>query len=133
MPLTILLVDDDPLMHRMLVPRLRTMGTAATITEILTAQTPEAALDALGRVGSGPLAVVSDFNLKAAMNGLQLLARVRSLRPDALRVLLSGYSLEQLGDVQQSGDAHAFLEKPLILDDLVGPLARLIDERVPAD
>lgn len=131
MSLNILLVDDDLLMHRMLVPRLETMGTRSPVSRVVAAQTPDAALAALERMPPGPLAVVSDFNLKAAMNGLQLLQKVRALRPDALRVLLSGYSLEQLGDVQEGGDADAFLEKPLVLDDLVRPLTKLIDERLP--
>lgn len=130
MSLTILLVDDDPLMHRMLVPRLQEMSTTPPVTRVVTAQTPEAALDELKRLPEGPLAVVSDFNLKATMNGLQLLRAVRALRPDALRVLFSGYSLEQLGDVQQGGDADAFLEKPLILDQLITPLSALITARL---
>jgi CheY-like chemotaxis protein len=131
MSLTILLVDDDPLMHRMLVPRLEAMKTRVPVTRVLAAQTPDAALAVLEDIPAGPLAVVSDFNLKAAMNGLQLLRNVRKKRPDALRFLLSGYSLQQLGDVQDGGDAHAFLEKPLMLDELIRPLARLIDERLP--
>lgn len=130
MTLTVLLVDDDPLMHRMLVPRLREMESVPPVTRVLTAQTPDAALDEIKRLPDGPLAVVSDFNLKAPMNGLQLLRAVRAIRPDALRVLFSGYSLEQLGDVQEGGDADAFLEKPLILDNLIEPLRELIGARL---
>lgn len=130
MSLTILLVDDDPLMHRMLVPRLREMESTPPVTRVVAAQTPDAALDEIKRLPEGPLAVVSDFNLKAPMNGLQLLRAVRAARPDALRVLFSGYSLEQLGDVHEGGDADAFLEKPLILDDLIAPLRELIRARL---
>ena len=130
MGLVILLVDDDPLMHRMLAPRLRELRTKMRVKDVRTALTPEAALAELAAAGEGPLAVVSDFNLKAAMNGAQLLRRVHELRPDALRVLLSGYSLEQLGDVGRQGEADAFLEKPMLLDELIQPLTRLIDERL---
>lgn len=129
MSLTILLVDDDALMHRMLLPRLEEMETRPPISKVLGARTPTEALDALAQAPAGPLAVVSDFNLKAAKNGAQLLRDVRERRPDALRVLFSGYSLEQLGDVHVSGDADAFLEKPLLLDDLLTPLAKLIEQR----
>jgi len=122
-------VDDDPLMHRMLVPRLEEMTTRPPISRVVGVRTPEEALGELGKAPEGPLAVVSDFNLKASKNGLQLLRDVRRARPDALRVLFSGYSLEQLGDVQEGGDADAFLEKPLLLDDLIRPLAKLIEER----
>ncbi|HVM44998.1 MAG TPA: hypothetical protein VM582_03595 [Candidatus Thermoplasmatota archaeon] len=122
-------MDDDPLMHRMLVPRLEEMTTRPPISRVVGVRTPEEALGELGKAPEGPLAVVSDFNLKASKNGLQLLRDVRRARPDALRVLFSGYSLEQLGDVQEGGDADAFLEKPLLLDDLIRPLAKLIEER----
>ena len=124
-----MLVDDDPLMHRMLVPRLEEMATKPAVARVLGVRTPEDALAEVTRAPPGPLAVVSDFNLRASRNGLQLLRELRDLRPDALRVLFSGYSVEQLGDVHQGGDADAFLEKPLLLDDLIGPLAKLIEQR----
>lgn len=127
--LVILFVDDDPLMHRMLTPRLTTLPTRMPVTQVATAQSPEAALAHLDTMHHGPLAVVSDFNLKAAMNGSQLLRAVHARRPDALRVLVSGYSLEQLGSVDREGAADAFLEKPLKLDELLEPLTRLLDER----
>lgn len=133
MKLTMILVDDDPLMHRMLLPRLQEMETRPPVGTVSGARTPEDALRAVEATPPGALAVVSDFNLKASMNGLVLLRRVREIRPEALRVLFSGYSLEQLGDVQGSGDVHAFLEKPLLLDDLLVPLAALIEKRFEAD
>ena len=129
MSLTIVLVDDDPLMHRMLVPRLEEMKTKPPVAKVLGVRTPEEALTQTQQAPPGPLAIVTDFNLRASKNGLQLLRDVRGVRPDALRVLFSGYSLEQLGDVHGGGDADAFLEKPLLLDDLIGPLEKLIEER----
>lgn len=125
-------MDDDPLMHRMLVPRLREMPLRAGVAEVQGALTPEAALADLASVPeSEAVAVVSDFNLKAVMNGLQLLREVRNRRPDAYRVLFSGYSKEQLGSLEEGGGADAFLEKPLLLDDLIRPLAKLLDDRFP--
>lgn len=124
MGLTILLVDDDPFMHRMLVPRLEELtGAPGTV---LTALTPEVALARLAEAPDGKLVVLSDFNLKASMNGLQLLGVVREKRPHALRVLFSGYSAEQIGDVSGEGAAQAFLEKPMRIDDMVPPLRDLI-------
>lgn len=129
MSLTIVLVDDDPLMHRMLVPRLEEMRTTPAVGKVTGVRTPEEALAETARAPPGPLTVVSDFNLRASKNGLQLLRDIRGMRPDALRILFSGYSLEQLGDVHGGGDADAFLEKPLLLDDLIAPLERLIVQR----
>lgn len=129
MSLTIVLVDDDSLMHRMLVPRLEEMRTTPAVGRVIGVRTPEEALAEMARAPEGPLAIVTDFNLRASKNGLQLLRDVRGVRPDALRVLFSGYSLEQLGDVHGGGDADAFLEKPLMLDDLIRPLEKLIEQR----
>lgn len=127
--LTIILVDDDPLMHRMLLPRLEELETKPPVIRVVGVRTPSEALAMIGGASVGPLAIVTDFNLKAEKNGLQLLHESRKMRPDALRVLFSGYSLEQLGDVHAEGDVDAFLEKPLLLDELLGPLAKLIEAR----
>ena len=124
--LTILLVDDDPFMLRMLAPRLERLDVVPAVGAVLTAATPQAALEALDKADPGPLAVVSDFNLKATLNGLQLLGEVRQRRPDAVRILFSGYSSEQIGDVVGGGAAHAFLEKPLRIDEMMAPLAGAI-------
>lgn len=124
--LTILLVDDDPLMLRMLVPRLERLEVDPPVGKVLSAQTPQAALQHLDAAEPGPLAVLSDFNLKAALNGLQLLGEIRKRRPDSVRVLFSGYSDTQIGDVTGDGAAHAFLEKPLRIDELLAPLADAI-------
>ncbi len=128
--LTILLVDDDPFMLRMLAPRLERLETDPSVGRVLTAATPQAALDALAQAEPGPLVVVSDFNLKAAINGLQLLGEVRERRPDAVRILFSGYSSEQIGDVEGGGAAHAFLEKPLRIDEILPPLTSLIQDNL---
>ena len=124
--LTILLVDDDPLMLRMLVPRLERLEVSPPVGKVVSAQTPQAALQEVERADVGPLAVLSDFNLKAALNGLQLLGEIQKRRPDSVRVLFSGYSDTQIGDVTGSGAAHAFLEKPLRIDELLGPLVEAI-------
>lgn len=130
--LTIILVDDDSLMHRMLLPRLRELPIEPPVGEVISALTPDAALAALAAAPPGPLAVLSDFNLKAPLNGVDVLRRVREARPDAVRVLFSGYSLDQLGDVA-GADAHAFLEKPMVIDEMVRPLARIIRENLRAE
>lgn len=121
------MVDDDPFMHRMLVPRLEGLRGEPSVGKVLTALTPHHGLAQLDAAGPGQLVVLSDFNLKSTMNGVQLLAHVRDRRPDALRILFSGYSQEQIGDVGEGGEAHAFLEKPMRIDDLMGPLAKLME------
>jgi DNA-binding NtrC family response regulator len=97
--------------------------------KVATAQTPDAALQLLAVAGPGHLAVLSDFNLKAPMNGLQLLHAAAQMRPDSLRVLFSGYSAEQIGDVPGDGAAHAFLEKPMRMDTLIAQLDPILRAR----
>lgn len=113
-------------MLRMLGPRLQRLDVKPPVSRVITAQSPQGALQELDGVPAGPLAVLSDFNLKANINGLQLLAEIQRRRPDAVRVLFSGYSHEQIGDVSGDGAAHAFLEKPMRIDELLPPLARVI-------
>lgn len=116
---TFLVVDDDPLMHRMLVPRLRLVEVPMGVADALAAETPEAALALLDKASDGPLVVLSDFNLRASVNGVQLLAEARRRRPDALRILFSGYSAEQLGQLEPADAFDAFVEKHLLLEDMV--------------
>lgn len=127
MGLRILVVDDDPMMLQMLPPHLQDLDVTPRVAGIVTARTPEAALDALGRLDGAPLVVLSDFNLKAAMNGLDLLREVQRRRPDAVRVLFSGYALEQLGDVDAGGATHGFVEKPMRIREMLPPLTAIIN------
>lgn len=131
MGLRILLVDDDPMMLQMLSPHLEELEARLPVVGVTTADTPDAALAALDGMGPGPLAVMSDFNLKARLNGLQLLAEVEKRRPDAVRILFSGYAREQLGDVSSNGAAHGFVEKPLRIRDMLGPIQEIVDARLP--
>lgn len=123
----ILVVDDDPMMLQMLPPHLTDLAVQPPVDGVETAQTPEAALAALGRMADGPLVVLSDFNLKASMNGLDLLKEVQRRRPDAVRVLFSGYALEQLGDVYAGGATHGFVEKPMRIREMLPPLTDIIN------
>lgn len=128
--LSILVVDDDPMMLHMLPPHLLELGTQRPVGKIDTAATPEAALAALEALPPGPVAVLSDFNLRAAMNGLQLLAEVARRRPDSVRVLFSGYAADQIGDVGAGGVAHGFVEKPLRIREMLDPIRAIVDERL---
>lgn len=126
MGMRILVVDDDPMMLQMLPPHLADLQVEPRVADVQTALTPQAALDALDRMPTDPLVVLSDFNLKAAMNGLDLLKEVQRRRPDAVRVLFSGYALEQLGDVKAGGATHGFVEKPMRIREMMTPLADII-------
>lgn len=114
------------MMLHMLPPHLADLGTRVPVGKVQTAATPEAALAALDAM-PGRVAVLSDFNLRAALNGLQLLAEVARRRPDAVRVLFSGYAADQIGDVGAGGIAHGFVEKPLRIREMLGPLRDIVN------
>lgn len=127
--LSILVVDDDEMMLHMLPPHLEKLGSEIPVARVQTATSPADALAALASLPD-PLAVLSDYNLRAEMNGLQLLTEVARRRPRATRVLFSGYAREQIGDVGSGGVAHGFVEKPLRIREMIEPIRRIIDARV---
>lgn len=130
MGLRILVVDDDAMMLQMLPPVLEKMETRIPVHAVLTAQTPKAALDALDKLPQGPTLVLSDFNLKAELNGVDVLREVQRRRPDAVRVLFSGYALDQIGDAGRDPAAHGFIEKPMRIRELVEPLKEIVDREL---
>ena len=121
--LRIIIVDDDEAMLKILRPRLEIPGS----TEVVTALTPEQALAALPPEGT-PLAVISDFNLKAERNGLQLLDAIARTHPHATRILISGYSADQIG-IGSDERIHAFVEKDLRVENIVAPILRTLRAR----
>jgi response regulator RpfG family c-di-GMP phosphodiesterase len=102
----VLCVDDDP---KMLAAYRRFLAGYA----VETVAEAEAALAALD--GPTPFAVlVSDLHMPG-MNGIQLLAEARRVRPDTARVLLTGgadlhYAIEAVND----GHVFRFLTKPCL-------------------
>jgi DNA-binding NtrC family response regulator len=127
----VLLVDDDDLMLRILEPALADLATTPRVTSVSTALDPDSALGAIDLAPSGPLVVVSDFNLKASLNGVDVLREAARRRPESVRILISGYAADQIGDVTAGGLIHGFLEKPIRIRELYAPLASLIQESLP--
>lgn len=120
----LLLVDDDELIHKM-VPRAleEVFGPALVITH---ARTPQEALTLLESLQARTLVVLSDYDLKADLNGVQLLERVAEVRPETIRLLFSGHPRERLQQHIEHAPIHAFFEKPMRLQELVQPLAAVL-------
>jgi DNA-binding NtrC family response regulator len=73
--------------------------------------------------------VVSDFRM-AEMSGRELLCRVHERRPDAIRVLMSGWADPMAVDSSvHDGTANRFLFKPFATDDLRAAIQDLLDQR----
>jgi len=109
---SILIVDDEANQRFMLEQALRTLATDWTIT---TAASGQEALDTLAL---GPLdLIITDYHMPA-MNGLELIARVRDRHLPARIILITAYSSPDLYAAVQRLGVDYYLTKPVSLAQL---------------
>jgi DNA-binding NtrC family response regulator len=121
MAAAILVVDDDPASRDGLVDVLRDEGY-----EVRPAESAEEALEILET--SEFELVVSDLRMPG-MDGIALLREVRRICPQTLFVLVTAHaSVETAVQALRTG-AHDYMLKPLVYDDVVTKVARLLDQR----
>ncbi len=117
---TILLVEDDPRLRRVLGRRLRTLGYqvietdngAAAMAEV--ARRPEIAL------------VFTDMVMPGGMTGLELADAARTIRPGLKILFTSGYAAPELARLgQQKG---TWLKKPYTADELADKIRHVLEE-----
>jgi DNA-binding NtrC family response regulator len=114
MAVRILVVEDDPLIQRLLGQMLSEDWTVRTASSV------EEAIEQLDLFEFD--AVVADLELgDRGRNGLWLLERVRERQPTAKRLLMSGHH-EPLREASQSGNVIA-LPKPFTGADLLAAVA----------
>ncbi|RQT28976.1 HD domain-containing phosphohydrolase [Burkholderia contaminans] len=119
---SILLVDDEPSVLSALRRVFRPAGY-----EILTAESGEAALEVLASTEVD--LIVSDMRMPG-MSGAEFLARARSLFPDTMRILLTGYA--EIASVVQAvndGGVYRYLNKPWDDHDLLLTLEQALEQR----
>jgi CheY-like chemotaxis protein len=124
----LLIVDDDPLMTDMLPRRMRKMLRADV--EIRTAATAEEAFDLIRTLR--PDVVLSDYNLRQAHTGLDVLRETYLHAPNAARILFSGHAKREIIGIAD-GDFDAYVEKPMRLDDLIPPVLDAIERATGED
>src|SRR5205823_3862545 len=73
-------------------------------------------------------AIVADIKMPG-MDGLALLAEIRTLRPDTPTVLITGHGNDDLAVLALRGGAYDFVQKPIDRDYIVASLTRAIEER----
>ncbi|WNG40332.1 response regulator [Archangium minus] len=113
----ILIVDDEVHVVGALRRLLRREGFSIEV-----ALNGEEALEKLATFPAD--VVISDFRMRG-MNGLELLARVLSIAPKAVRVLISGHA--DLSGGSQSGIISHFISKPWDDDRLIADVRALLD------
>jgi signal transduction histidine kinase len=110
---TIYVIDDDPLVTE-------SLGTALRLETPFTVRTFTSGAAAVAAIAEAPPdVVISDFKMPG-MDGLQVLKAVRAALPDAVLMLLTGYSDKDSAilAVNEVG-IFAYVEKPWDLSDLL--------------
>lgn len=120
--LRILVVDDDAFITDMLPRKLR---RAYPGLDVVTASSPAEGL-ALMSNGAAPDVVLSDYNLRADLNGLDVLSETARRRPHAVRILMSAHTRHEIGPALDAADIHGLVEKPMRLDEMLSPLLAII-------
>jgi DNA-binding NtrC family response regulator len=119
----VLIVDDDPVLLEALPQalRLRMQG--------LTVETADSAAAALDRIaGRDYDAIVTDIKMPG-MDGLELLAAIRTRRPDTPTLMITGHGETDLVVHALRGGACDFIRKPIDRDYFVASLRRAIQMR----
>jgi len=123
-PYSILIVDDEANQRLMLEQALRSLAYNWVIS---TAASGQEALEAIAV--SAPDLIITDYNMPA-MNGLDLIARVRERRLLARIILITAYSSSELYDAAQRLQIDHCLTKPVTLT-LLRHLATSVLQTVP--
>ncbi len=102
---TLLMVDDEPNVLAALQRSFRREGF-----KVLTATSAAQGLELLAE---HPVQVVLSDERMPTMSGTEFLSRVRTLYPDTIRIILSGYAdLATVVDAVNRGTLYKFLSKP---------------------
>lgn len=117
----VLCVDDEPRVLEGLALHLRRRF------QLFLAVSGEQALEKLNVVG-GAAVVISDMRMPG-MNGAALLAKVRTLYPDTIRILLTGEpGRDAVVSAVNSGQIFRFLTKPCPPDQLLASVQAAVEQ-----
>src|SRR3989454_2727809 len=119
----VLIVDDDLALLRALPEALRLRMPGVTVD---TADSGAAALDQIAARDYD--AVVTDIKMPG-MDGLELLAQLRTHRPDTPTLMMTGHGEHDLVVHALRGGAYDFIQKPIDRDYFVASLSRAIETR----
>ena len=123
---SILVVDDDP----------EVLALAVDILEmarytVLSAADPRHALR-LVRTHAEPIHLLLTDVVMPLMNGLQLAAEVRALRPEVKILLMSAYRTKEIEEYRtRLAPGGLFLDKPFTVSALEGAVRAVLEYRAP--
>ena len=117
---SILLIDDEEA-----VPEIMTMALADEGYDLRTAGSAEEALAILKE--SPDVSLIISDQLMPGMTGVQFFTQARHICPDALRVLLTGYTdTDAIIDAINSGGIHRYLTKPWRREELLHTIREML-------
>ena len=119
----ILIVDDDPALLEALPEtlHLRMLGI-----QVATAGSAAAALNLAAQVDYD--AIITDIKMPG-MDGLELLKRIREIRPDTPVLVITGHGQHDLAIQSLRGGAFDYLQKPVDREYVVASLQRAVQVR----
>jgi CheY-like chemotaxis protein len=122
----ILLVDDQREVSRMLRASLELSGKDYVVVDVPSGE------EALLELGRGPVdLLVTDLRLPG-ISGLELLAKVRQLNPDARAIMITGHPSGEAQEEAEKLGVVAFLPKPIGTSIFLDAVERALTLRGPA-
>lgn len=112
----ILLVDDEPMVGKRLVPALTRIGAKVEFFD-----DPVAALERIGEVEYD--IVITDVRM-GAVDGLQVLRRVASASPRTKVIIITGFAMMHLAREAMKDGAFDLIAKPFTPDELRAVVVR---------
>ncbi len=120
---SVLLVEDDEMVRKLVLRQLEGLGYG-----VVCAVSPHEALDLFGKPGFSVDLLVTDV-MMPGMKGTELWRKVRSLRPGAKVLFISGYTAEEMSDRGIFEEGAPFLKKPFTRAELARAIAAAITGR----
>ncbi len=115
---TILIVDDNPNMSSLLAEMLEVFHYDAIRAND--------GHDALEKINKNDIAMVITDMRMPRMSGLELLQNIKERKPKLPVVLISGYSVDEVGSDIVKNKADGFLNKPFMMADIERLLSELL-------
>lgn len=115
----VLVIDDEPANLRLLN---RVLGSDY---EVLSAQSGPEGLEILRQQ---PVALIITDQRMPFMSGVQVLAESQKICPEAIKILLTGYTdIQALIDAINSGNVYKYIQKPWDAEDLKLTIKRAVE------
>jgi signal transduction histidine kinase len=115
---TLMVVDDEPEVLRSVQDLLRIEFRVVTFTR---------AVEALAELEHLDVPVVMSDQQMPEMTGVEFLRRVKAIRPDATRLLFTGYSdIRAVIDAINQGSIFRYITKPWDADELIGVVRQAV-------